>query len=271
MQAVRWLSAVFLACSICATAQDVASSDPKVRMKAARNLAKSGSEAIPQLAPLLSDQIVEVRQEAVRSIVAIGTQASLDPLIRATKDNDPEVQIRAVDGLVNFYMPGYVESGFQRLGSAVRTRFDKENRQIIDPYINVRPDIIQAIAGVVSHGASMDARASAARAAGILRGKAAIPDLIEALRTKDDHVMYESLIAIQKLRDPSAGSRVVFLVRDLNERVQLAAIETAGVLKAREAIPDLQRVFNESKSDKVRRNALASLAMIADPSTYALF
>ena len=80
-------------------------------MKAARALAKSGSESIAQLVPLLKDSSVDVRREAVRSIVAIGTQHSLDPLIAATHDNDPEVQVRAVDGLVNFYVPGYIESG----------------------------------------------------------------------------------------------------------------------------------------------------------------
>ena len=56
----------------------------------------------------------------------------------------------------------------------------------------------------------MDVRANAARAVGILRGKAAVPDLIEAAHSKNTDVIYESLIALQKIRDESAGPRVEF-------------------------------------------------------------
>ena len=42
-------------------------------------------------------------------------------------------------------------------------------------------------------------RANACRAVGILRGQAAVPDLIESLRTKDNRVMFEALLAMQKI------------------------------------------------------------------------
>ena len=54
---------------------------------------------------------------------------------------------------------------------------------MIDPYVTVRPDVIAALGKLVRGGGSMEARANAARAVGILRGKAAVPDLVEALRT----------------------------------------------------------------------------------------
>src|SRR5690242_21547413 len=48
------------------------------------------------------------------------------------------------------------------------------------------------ILGRVAHGGvSMEARASAARAIGILRGRGAVPDLVAALRSKDSQVIYE--------------------------------------------------------------------------------
>ena len=51
----------------------------------------------------------------------------------------------------------------------------------------------------------MDVRANAARAIGVLRGKAAVPDLVEAAHSKNTDVIYESLIALQKIRDESAA------------------------------------------------------------------
>src|ERR1035441_4126693 len=70
------------------------------------------------------------------------------------------------------------------------------------------PDVIAALGALVSGGASMPARANAARAVGILRGNAAVPDLVQALRTKDTDVLYESLIAMQKIRDESVGPQI---------------------------------------------------------------
>ena len=257
--------------AISAFAQDLQSPDPKERAKAARALRESGPDAIQTLLPLLSDAEKDVRLEAVRSIVTIGTQHSLDPLMQALRDNDPEVQIRATDGLVNFYVPGYVQTGMARLSASVRGRFDRENRDAVDTWITVRPEIVSEIGKLARGGGSMEARANAARAIGILRGKTALPDLIQALQTKDTAVLFEALIAMQKIGDLSAGPRARPLLRDLNERVQIAAIETVGLLRTAEAVPDLQKVFDSSKSVRVRRAALTSLAMLTDPKSRPFF
>jgi HEAT repeat protein len=74
----------------------------EVRPKDVREAAKAGSSALPKLQEFLKNPDVEVRVEAVKQITEIGTARSLDPLILATQDNDPEVQIHATDGLVNF-------------------------------------------------------------------------------------------------------------------------------------------------------------------------
>jgi HEAT repeat protein len=263
--------AMICVCAGTLCAQDLKSSEPKERIKAVKAFRNAGSEAIATLTPLLSDSDRDVRNETVRTIVGIGTQHSLDPLIAATRDNDPEIQIAAVDGLVNFYVPGYVQTGVSKFSSSIRGRFDRESRDVVDPWVTVRPEVVTAIGKMARGGASMESRANAARAVGILRGKEALPDLVEALQTKDTEVLYEILIAFQKIADPSVGPRAVPLLRDLVERVQLGAIETVGLLRTRDAIPDLQRVFNSSKSVKVRRAALTSLAMLPDPNSRPYF
>src|ERR1700722_19403056 len=137
--------------------------DAKARAKAVREYGKSGgSEIIPKLEPYLADPDVEVRQEAVKALVDIGTQRSLDPLVKATTDNDAEIQVRATDGLVNFYLPGYVEQGlsapFKKVGTALKSRFTDTNDQVIDYSVAVRPDIIQALGKLARGGTGMDAR-----------------------------------------------------------------------------------------------------------------
>jgi HEAT repeat protein len=257
----------------CSLAQD--SSDSKQRIRTARELSKKGSEAIPKLQPMLSDPDLGVRIEAVKAIVEIDGPASVAPLVQATRDTDAEVQIRATDGLVNYYLPGYVKRGLSasisRMGNVLKSRFTDTNDQVVPAYISVKPEVIEALGKQVHGGASLDCRANAARAAGILRAKAAVPDLIDALHSKDDELMYESLIAIQKIKDPASGPRIIFLLRDLDQKVQLAAIETTGLLKVREALPTLRRVLADAPEIRVKRAALTSIAMIPDPGSRDLY
>src|SRR5216683_7857229 len=74
----------FSACFLFWGAHVAAQDDAKQRAKAVRDYAKgAGSEVIPKLEPYLADTDVDVRLEAVKAIVDIGTQRSLDPLIKA--------------------------------------------------------------------------------------------------------------------------------------------------------------------------------------------
>jgi HEAT repeat protein len=246
-----------------------------LRPKDIREIAKAGSNAIPKLQDLLKSPNLDLRVEVVRQITEIGTQRSLDPLILATQDNDPEVQIRATDGLVNFYLPGYVKTGFaaslSRVGTSIKGRFTDTNDQVIDSFITVRPDVIAALGKLARSGGNLDARTNAARAIGILRGRDAVPDLLEAIRSKDTNLIYESLIAIQKIRDESAATQIGFLLRDLNLKVQIAAIETVGLLRNKEALPDLVEALNRTRDARVRRAALTSIAMLPGETSRQLY
>lgn len=246
-----------------------------LRTKDVREMAKGGANAIPQLAALLTNPDVDIRLEAVKQIAEIGTQYSLDPLIQATRDTDAEIQIRATDGLVNFYLPGYLKTGFgsslRRVGTSIKGHFTDTNDQVIDPYITPRPDVIAALGVLARNGAKTESRANAARAIGILRGKAAIPDLVQALHSKDTAVIYESLVALQKIRDPESATRIAFLLRDLDSKVQIEAIETTGLLLNKSALPDLVDVLNRARDNKVRRAALTAIAMLPDPSSRDIY
>jgi HEAT repeat protein len=249
--------------------------DVKQRAKAVREMAKGGPNAIAQIAPYLKDGDASVRQEAVKAIADLGTQQSLEPLLQALNDNDAEVQIRATDGLVNFYLPGYVKMGvtapLKRAGTALKGRFTDTNDQVIDAYVRVRPDVIAALGRLVRSGSDMDARANAARAIGILRGRAAVPDLVSALHSKNTQVIYESLVALQKIRDTSAGPQIAFLLHDLDAKVQITTLETLGLLQDHSSVNDIRDVLDRSHDSKVRRSALGAVAMMPDDNTRGVF
>ena len=240
------------------------------RINRIRDLGKKDARAIPALAENLSDPNRDIRIEAVKAIVKIGTEASLAALVKATHDNDPDVQIRATDGLVNYYVPGYVAKGaltgpLTRGVRQVKGFFGVRNDQVIDPDVYVRPDVQEAIAAEVSGGASSDARANAARAAGILRDKAAVPALETSVRAQDNQLIIESLIALQKIHDPSAGPKIASATHDLDDRVQATALETAGVLHCLTCAPDIRTALTNARNMRIRRAALETLAMLAVP------
>ena len=236
--------------------------------KDVRAAAKEGQIAVPKVAAYLNSASVDTRVETVKQLIALGGKDIVDPLMRATRDADPEVEIRATDGLVNYYLPGYVKQGLGssvvKVGGAVKARFSDSNDRIVDPFVIVPPEVIMALGQLARGGTIMDARANACRAIGILRGGAALPDLIEALRTKDNNVMYESLAAMQKIGDPQAGPGITYLLRDLDDRVQTTAIETAGLLRSTDALPVLRGIVAAPRNNKAERAALAAIAMMTE-------
>jgi len=259
-----------------AQVEDLKSEDPKRRAKAAEELGKQkDTSSIEALRGVLKDPDRNVRAEVVAAIVAIGTQHSLGPLMEATRDSEPSIQILAVDGLVNFYYPGYVQTGWtaalKKFGTGLKGRVTEVNTLVVDPYVQVAPEVVEALGRVATGGTSMESRALAARAAGILRARGAVPQLVEALKSKDSGVILDSLRALEKIGDKSAGPQISFLLRDLHEPVQVAAIDTMGQLQNRESIPALQDVLKTTKKANPRRAALVALAKMPDPSSKPLF
>ncbi len=273
-------SRLILACLFClpilAHAQSEAGFSTKQRIQRIRDLGKRNAQAIPALSQYLGDPDREIRVEAVKAIVKIDGEASLTPLVKATQDNDSEVQIRATDGLTNYYLPGYVAKGgltgpFTRGVRDVKSFFSSRNDQVIDPDISIRPDVAQALSNEISGAASIDVRSNAALAAGILRAQPAVPALLQALRAKNSQLIFESLVALQKIHDPSAGPSVSIVAHDLDDRIQATALETIGVLRSLPSAPDVRSALKDARNIRIRRAALGALAMLGIPGDRPTF
>jgi HEAT repeat protein len=266
---------ILLSFAAISAAQDHdASSSPKDRIRSVRDLAK-GDDPVRAISPYLSDSAVEVRMEAVRRLKDIGGARVIPALITATADSDAEVQIHATDGLLDIFLPGYGKNGIARTisrsGDTVKVRFNEPGDLVIDAYVRVPAEAITALTDVLSNSKNPAARANAARALGMLRAQSAVPALTNALYSKDDQIMYESVIALQKIRDVSAGPRIAFLVRDLNEKIQIAALRACGVLRAEAAAPNIRRLIDDGPNPKVMHEAMSALAMVGDPADRGVF
>lgn len=258
------------------TAPGDSSGTVKQRISRVRDLGKRDASALADLTPYLSDSDRGVRLEAVKAVVRIDTRASLDALVTAAHDRDPEIRIWATDGIVNTYLPGYVANSglsghFTRGYHQIKDFFSSRNDQVIDADVVIRADAAQALADQINDGFSFDARSNAALAAGILRARPAVPALVKGLKSKENDMIFECLIALQKIQDPSAGPAVGFLARDLDERIQITALETIGLLRSLDSAPDVRAALKGGRNLKIRRAALEALAMLGIPGDRATF
>lgn len=251
------------------------STRPKDRVKAARSLAKQGFAGLDRLQGLLKDPEVSVRRAAAESIVAIGGPRTLEPLTAALGDSDSDVQRLAINGLVNFYLPGYYQTGWKaRLKRGADSFFDyfvETDEPVTPGYVKARPRIIAGLGKIVATDSSMDSRAEAARALGVLRGREASDQLLQALSTKNSDVLYEVLTAFGKIKNPEVAPRLFYLLRDPDEKVQLAAIDTVSQLGNKDANVPLREAWERTKSDKVRRSLLEAMAMLPEEANRPLF
>jgi len=118
---LRWAGAPAALCLFAAGAwslqttpeRQLQDADARVRERAARAIGEQGNPAyVPTLAPLVQDSDERVRTTVVRALIRLGSPASLPPLTLAVRDGIPEIRFLAIDGIVNFYLPGYVDTGF---------------------------------------------------------------------------------------------------------------------------------------------------------------
>lgn len=264
-----------------AQVEDLSSVDPKVRRKAVKSLGEKGeakqteaSILCEAISKVVNDPDPEVRMEAVIALTKTNSPECLQPLMMATKDASPEIQSQAVDGLVNFYVPGYVKFGLlssvKSVTNSLKDRFREPEPLMVENYITVRPEAVRAIAPLITGGTSIESRANAARAVGILRGRQAIPELKEGLMSKRDTVIIESLRSFEKIGDTSVGPDLVFLLRDPNEDIQIAASVAVGQLRVREATADLVNLI-KAGDKKVTRAAMTALAKIPNNGEDKLF
>src|SRR5215831_16693369 len=79
--------------------------DADRRAKAASELGKEGEpSSVPALVAALNDPSAKVRREVVVALAEIRGGESLDGLITASRDTDPQVRVVAVDALWGYYL-----------------------------------------------------------------------------------------------------------------------------------------------------------------------
>jgi HEAT repeat protein len=196
-------------------------------------------------------------------------------LCRAVRDGLPEIRYLAIDGIVNFYLPGYIDTGFgglfRSVGEKFQAMFSDVDTTMVDADAKLNSEVVETLRKTVTGAPDAEMRIRAARAVGILRARDAVPDLLEAAFGSQVGLTAEVLRAFQKIQDTSVGPRLIFLLKYPQKSIQARAATTLGLLKTESAIPDLRTLLENTDDQNVRFAALDALAFMPNPETAPLF
>jgi HEAT repeat protein len=256
--------------------QQLHDADAKVRERAARDLGNAGNTLyVPSLAALVQDPDEKVRMTVVRALIRLGTDGSLSPLTVAMRDSIPEIRYQAIDGIINHYLPGYVDTGFGGLFRSVSKRvsslFSDVDSTAVDADTRLDQIVVESLRRAIIGAPDINTRIRAARAAGILRAAALASDMTETVFGGQVELTAEVLRALRKIPTFSEGVRLIFLLSYPQVSIQREASITLGVFRVQEAIPELRRLYENTDDKDVRKAALEALAFMPNADTAPVF
>jgi HEAT repeat protein len=267
---------------------DLKHPDAKQRQEAARLIGENRiREAVPALIEAAGDADTEVRYQVAKALFEVNDPRALKTYIAFTKDVDKRIQRIGIEGIVGIYViqpEGFTED-LKKLVDLMNPLSQGYNPLLVEPYQPVSDEAVVAIADLL-FSSDKGLRKGAASALGILRGKAALPAIQDALdRETDDRIKVELIWTIQKIGDPAAGEALIPYIRDGNKLVHDEAILALGRLRVSEAVPQLnelyrvgieerQKVFGivpVSGKDDLQKKVLEALSYIGDRRSIDLF
>lgn len=247
------------------------------RRKAAGELGQTLSrEATPLLLGAVGDKDPEVRRAAVKSLGLIRDTGAVTMLLTALDDGVPAVRQEAVIALVNLYTEKDAGSFLTREAKRLYARLNPfsgpvaGDDTVIEPDVKVAPAVIDGIAGRLRDSNRM-VRFYAAKALGVLRGRAAIPKLVEGMKGAEPNLQVAILRSFYKIRDRSVAGEVRPYLLNTSKKVRNEAILTLGLFKSLEALPQIQTLYDQNPGRDVRLNCLEAMALIGDAGSLPVF
>jgi len=251
------------------------SPDPKIRARTARDLGKSGDPSvIPALKSVLTDSDVHVRHEVVIALASLHSAAAREPLAGASRDSDPGIQALAIQCMVGYYTGETPDAGFtgffaKRYSQVKGVFVDEDTR--IDPGVQVDPVVLAALENDLRSAQTFQVQRAAAKGLGTLMAKQAVPDLVKSAHSNDQDLALESLNALRKIKDTSAGPKLLDLLSSQRDEVKRSACVTVGLLHTHDAVAKLQLIYQNNMNRKTKEKALEGLAYLAEPVSEPIF
>ncbi len=234
--------------------KDITHEDISKRRTAAELLSAGDERAIYPLLTALRDQNPGVQDAAMRSLIVIGGEVTaymVVPLLR----EDSYLRNTAIIILREIGAPTV-----PLLYSLLKDKDDDVRKFALDLLIDINQNVDAAQIIPLLKDPNQNARASAAKAVGVVMQQAGLPYLIEALKD-DEWVVFSVLEALSKIPDNAAVQAIVELLDSPSITLRFAAIEALGSIGSPAASAPLLKHFLRA-DDMEKREAVKSLVKI---------
>jgi HEAT repeat protein len=247
------------------------------------------ANAVPALAAALKKEPrSDVRSSIVTGLARIRDK-SVVPVLADTlaSDLNRDVRLQTVAAFERLYIPVDDNGAVRNIFNRVKSALSGADRPVVGDEVAVEPQAKNALSDAMTKDTDPAVRAAAARALGTLKARDKVPALMTALENpqnrESEDVRYEIVQSLGVIRDPAAGPVLRKTLGDPSKRIVGEAITSIGLVGFREARPELEAIFKQDlsllknitvKIDRdrdLRRRALDSLALMADPASQPLF
>ena len=246
--------------------QNLKAQDPKVREEAAKEVGdrgeKLGLEALDQAT---LDKDPKVQMAVVEALGKIHHPQQVSYLSRAIRNTQGKAQEKAMNLLAEAYIPSHEHGSLTKVWTTISSLFDPPEVKVVEPWMRVDPEAIDAITFVMDQKESEN-RIEAAATLGLLRAKSAVPRLAFYLKSPNIKMTRTTVRSLGYIGDPAAGPYLVPLLKHSDEDVVVDTARVLGQLHYHEALPELGKLFEYSDDDDYRRAALQAISRIADPA-----
>jgi len=267
---------------------DLKHPDPDRREAAARLLGTNKvRQAVPDLVATAGDPVEKVRLAVVTALEEIRDPLALPAYVSLMADSAAAIRSKAIDGLVQLYVldeQGFI-AGTRKVLNFLNPFDSNYNSLLVEPYVMVAPEGITALAARLEDSDN-GVRKSAVMALGILRGRAALPRMMQLLPSEPENtIKVEFLRSFFKIGGPDSCPAIIPLVNDPDKSVHDEAILTAGLLRCQEAATPITELYESgikerrtvlgvvpaSSKDDLQIKCLQALALIAAPESERIF
>lgn len=233
--------------------------DPARRRQAARMLGETGSsKAVPALVRALEDSHRGCQEAAMDALVAIGGEETIRELARMVSNGKVYVRNAAIEILeqIGRDAPGLLMHLFQDTNDTIRIMAANIFR-----YLHAGEAIPSVINLLSDHNPNV--RCAALNALGTIGNRETLPRIREYLEDPEEWVRFSCIQALGNLRDQSSVPALLKLLQhNVMESICWVAVEALGKIGSLQAVPMMLKILPRS-TPPVRHQIVHQLVRIA--------
>jgi HEAT repeat protein len=243
------------------------SPDTGKRVKAAEELGDRGEKlGLDALIQATADKEQKVQMAAVVALGKINDPRQVEALSTAVRNTHGKAQKEAMHLLVEHYIPSADRGALKELWASVEDLFSPPHLVVVEPWIQVDQQAIDALIFVLDDKNSEN-RIEAAADLGILKAEPAIPNLATYLRSPNEKMVRTCVRSIGYIGKKEAGEYLIPTLQHSDENIVSDAATVLGLFRYRDALPELVRLLDYSKDIELKKASMQAISRIGDPSS----